>query len=59
MTSRAEAAARLDELLRRSVEMREVSGVVATASNHRGVIYEGAFGARQLGGAEPMTRLPC
>src|SRR5208282_3407748 len=55
MTSRAGAAARHDEVLRRSVEMREVPGVVAMASNDRGVIYEGAFGARRLGGTEPMT----
>src|SRR5271166_2864403 len=55
MTSRAGAAARHDEVLRRSVEMREVPGVVAMASNDHGVIYEGAFGARRLGGAEPMT----
>jgi len=55
MTSRAGVAARHDEVLRRSVEMREVPGVFAMVSNDRGVIYEGAFGARRLGGTEPMT----
>jgi methyl acetate hydrolase len=53
--SRVEAVARLDEVLRRSVEAGELPGVVAMAASDRGVIYEGAFGARRLGGAEPMT----
>jgi CubicO group peptidase (beta-lactamase class C family) len=53
--SGAEAVARLDEVLCHSVEAREVPGIVAMAANDRGVIYEGAFGARRLGGGERMT----
>jgi hypothetical protein len=44
MTSLAEAAARLGEVLRHSVEIGEVPGVVAMASNDRGVIYEAHSG---------------
>lgn len=32
-----------------------VPGVVAMATDGRSVIYEGAFGKRQLGGGDPMT----
>jgi CubicO group peptidase (beta-lactamase class C family) len=55
MASRAEAASRLDQLLRGAVEAREVPGVVAMAATDRGVIYEGASGARRFGATEPMT----
>ena len=55
MTGRLETAARLDEVLRRSVEAREVPGVVAMVANDGDVIYESAFGVRRLDGAEPMA----
>jgi methyl acetate hydrolase len=55
MTGRLETAARLDEVLRRSVEAREVPGVVAMVANDGDVIYESAFGVRRLDGVEPMA----
>ena len=55
MTGRLETAARLDKVLRRSVEAREVPGVVAMVANDLDVIYESAFGVRRLDGVELMT----
>jgi len=45
----------IDAILRKSVEESEVPGVVAVAATDRGVIYEGAFGVRELGKKESMT----
>jgi methyl acetate hydrolase len=45
----------LDEVLRRAAEAREVPGVVAVAATDQGVVYEGAFGQRELGKNAPMT----
>ena len=44
-----------DAALRRAVEAKEVPGVVAVAANDKGVIYEGAFGARDLVQGPAMT----
>src|SRR5438874_13712761 len=43
----------IDRVLRGAVEAREVQGVVALAASDRGMIFEGAFGVRDLdaGGA--------
>lgn len=41
--------------LRRVVESGGVPGVVAAAATRDGVIFEGAFGARDLGTGAPMT----
>jgi CubicO group peptidase (beta-lactamase class C family) len=41
--------------LRRAVDSKDVPGVVATAANNRGVIYEGAFGTRDLAHGPEMT----
>lgn len=49
------AAARLDERLRGSVQRGEIAGVVAIASDRRGVIYSGAFGMSDVGHGRPMT----
>ncbi|MBV8889069.1 MAG: beta-lactamase family protein [Alphaproteobacteria bacterium] len=46
---------RIDAVLRRAVEDREVPGVVAMAASDTDVLYEGAFGSRALGQAAPMT----
>ena len=46
MTNSAHAA--IDGALRSAVEAREVPGVVALAANEKGLIYEGAFGVRDL-----------
>jgi CubicO group peptidase (beta-lactamase class C family) len=42
-------------VLRRAVEAKEVPGVVAIAANDKGVIYEGAFGTRNLAQGAAMT----
>ncbi len=51
MTSRA----RIDAALSRAVEAGEVPGVVALAATENGVMYEGAFGRRDLPGGPAMT----
>jgi methyl acetate hydrolase len=45
----------IDAVLRRAVEDKEVPGVVAIAANDKGVIYEGAFGTRNLAQGAAMT----
>jgi methyl acetate hydrolase len=45
----------VDEALRRATDAGEVPGVVAVAANEKGVLYEGAFGTRELGRDVPMT----
>ena len=45
----------VDEVLRQAAETKEVPGVVAVAANSDGVIYEGAFGKRDLANGTYMT----
>jgi CubicO group peptidase (beta-lactamase class C family) len=45
----------IDAVLRQAVEAKEVPGVVAIAANDKGVIYEGAFGTRNLAQGAAMT----
>jgi methyl acetate hydrolase len=45
----------IDAALRRAVEAKEVPGVVAMAATDKGVIYEGAFGTRDLAKGPNMT----
>jgi methyl acetate hydrolase len=45
----------IDAVLRRATEVKEVPGVVALAANDKGVIYEGAFGTRDLAKGPAMT----
>ena len=45
---------RVDEVLRRAVERKEVAGVVAMAADRNGVIYQGAFGLADIGEARPL-----
>jgi methyl acetate hydrolase len=45
----------IDSLFERAVASGSVPGVVATAASPDGVIYEGAFGVRELGRGAPMT----
>jgi methyl acetate hydrolase len=45
----------IDAVLRRAVDAKEVPGVVAMAVSDRGVIYEGAFGTRNLAQGPEMT----
>ncbi|HTS53544.1 MAG TPA: serine hydrolase domain-containing protein [Burkholderiales bacterium] len=44
-----------DALLGNAAEVGDVPGVIATATNRDGTIYEGAFGQRVLGQDGPMT----
>jgi methyl acetate hydrolase len=45
----------IDAVLRRAADTKEVPGVVAVAANDKGVIYEGAFGTRDLAKGPAMT----
>ena len=45
----------VDEVLRQAADTKEVPGVVAVAANSDGVIYEGAFGKRDLANGTDMT----
>ncbi|HEY1301303.1 MAG TPA: serine hydrolase domain-containing protein [Stellaceae bacterium] len=45
----------IDAVLARAVDAGDVPGVVALAATDRGVLYEGAFGMRDLGGSAAMT----
>ncbi|MGO4713731.1 serine hydrolase domain-containing protein [Bradyrhizobium sp. 2TAF24] len=45
----------IDQVLRRAVDSGDIPGVVATAATGSDVIYEGAFGKRDLSKPQPMT----
>ena len=45
----------IDQVLRQAVSANEVPGVVAMAATDQGIIYEGAFGRRELGQDAAMT----
>jgi CubicO group peptidase (beta-lactamase class C family) len=47
--------AQIDRVLRRAVDAREVPGVVAMAATDKGLLYEGAFGTRDLDKGPAMT----
>jgi len=51
----AQAARQIDAVLRQAVDAREVPGVVAMVATDKGVLYEGAFGARALDAGPAMT----
>jgi methyl acetate hydrolase len=48
--------AQIDTALRTAIDAREVPGVVAMAATDKGIMYEGAFGTRELGKGPAMTR---
>ncbi len=48
-------SAQIDQVLRRASEAGEIPGVVAMAGTGREVIYQGAFGKRDLSKDQPMT----
>jgi len=52
----APGASRIDAVLRAAVDAKEVPGVVAMAATEKGLLYEGAFGTRDLGKGPAMTR---
>jgi len=47
--------AQIDQVLRQKCDAREIPGVVAIAANSQEVIYQGAFGKRDLSKDDPMT----
>jgi methyl acetate hydrolase len=51
----AQSRARIDGVLRQAVDAKEVPGVVAMAATDKGLLYEGTFGARELGKGPEMT----
>ncbi|MBV8507565.1 MAG: beta-lactamase family protein, partial [Alphaproteobacteria bacterium] len=46
----------IDAALSRAVEAKEVPGVVALAATEAGILYEGAFGLRDIADGPAMTR---
>src|SRR6476469_8682595 len=50
-----EAKAQIDQVLRQKSEAKEIPGVVAIAATGNEVIYQGAFGKRDLSKDDPMT----
>jgi CubicO group peptidase (beta-lactamase class C family) len=45
----------LDTLFRQAVESKRMPGIVAVAASDQGILYEGAFGTREIGKDLPMT----
>jgi len=50
-----QSKAQIDQILRQKSDAKEIPGVVALAANGKEVIYQGAFGKRDLGKDDPMT----
>src|SRR6266700_3069919 len=50
-----QSKAQIDQILRHKSEAREIPGVVAVAATPKGVIYQGAFGKRDLAKDDAMT----
>ncbi len=50
-----QSQAQIDQILRQKTDAREIPGVVAIAANSKEVIYQGAFGKRDLSKDDSMT----
>src|SRR5882757_5832 len=50
-----QSKAQIDQILRQKCEAKEIPGVVAMAATGSDVIYQGAFGKRDLAKDDPMT----
>src|ERR1700680_3243901 len=50
-----QSKAQIDQILRQKSDAREIPGVVAMAATSKEVIYQGAFGKRDLGKDDAMT----
>src|ERR1700750_1613461 len=50
-----QSKAQIDQVLRQKCETKEIPGVVAIAATGNEVIYQGAFGKRDLGKDDAMT----
>src|SRR5437016_14162352 len=47
--------ASIDKLFTQATESKAMPGIVAVAGTDKGILYEGAFGKRELGKDAPMT----
>lgn len=50
-----QSKAQIDQILRQKTDAKEIPGVVAMAANGSELIYQGAFGKRDLSKDDPMT----
>ena len=50
-----QSKAQIDQILRQKSDAAEIPGAVAMAANGKEVIYQGAFGKRDLSKDDPMT----
>ncbi|HLZ04655.1 MAG TPA: serine hydrolase domain-containing protein [Bradyrhizobium sp.] len=50
-----QSKAQIDQILRQKSDAQEIPGVVAMAASGKDVIYQGAFGKRDLSKPDPMT----
>src|SRR6266576_3824066 len=50
-----QSQAQIDQILRQKTDAKEIPGVVAIAATGNEVIYQGAFGKRDLSKDDPMT----
>src|SRR6202035_2538458 len=50
-----QSKAQIDQVLRQKSDAKEIPGVVAIAASGKDVIYQGAFGKRDLAKDDPMT----
>ena len=50
-----QSKAQIDQILRQKSDAQEIPGVVAMAASGKEVIYQGAFGKRDLSKPDPMT----
>src|SRR5712672_3621516 len=50
-----QSQAQIDQLLRQKSDAREIPGVVAMAANSQEVVYQGAYGKRDLSKDDAMT----
>src|ERR1700757_3633853 len=50
-----QSKAQIDQILRQKSDAKEIPGVVAVAANNQEVIYQGAFGKRDLSKDDAMT----
>jgi CubicO group peptidase (beta-lactamase class C family) len=53
--TRMQSQAQIDEILRQKSDAREIPGVVAIAASGNDVLYQGAFGKRDLSKPDAMT----
>ena len=50
-----QSQAQIDQILRQKTDAKDIPGVVAIAANSKEVIYQGAFGKRDLSKPDAMT----